>query len=271
MSDQLTVALCQMTSTDQPEKNLASIKSHIERGLAQGVECFFFPENSLYFRIEKGPIESSFNLNSDEIRQIDSLAQRNNIDIFLGSVPFSEEKGVSNSTVWLSPGEKPQKIYQKMHLFDVEVSGHKPVRESDDFLKGGAPQIINCRGWKLGLSICYDLRFSELYSIYAREEVDLILIPSAFLVPTGEAHWHVLNRARAIESQCYVISAAQGGLHEGGRGSKRSTYGHSLIVDPWGQILAESLSSDETPVVQLKRDSIEKVRLQIPMKSHRKL
>lgn len=271
MKTKLRVALCQLTSTDNPTENLKAILSHIDRGLQQKAEVFFFPENSLYFRIEKGPIEFSFDENSKEVLELDQKAQAEKIDIFLGSLPWREGGKIRNATLWFSPSKKPQIVYRKMHLFDVDVEGHKPVRESDDFLAGDESRVLDFKGWKIGLSICYDLRFAELYSIYAKAAVDLILIPSAFLVPTGEAHWHILNRARAIETQAFVISAAQGGTHEGSRGSRRSTFGHSLAIDPWGRVLAESRSSNETPVIELDPEAIDRVRAQIPMKAHRKL
>jgi predicted amidohydrolase len=271
MKSPLSVALCEMTSTDDPAANLKQIEAHLERGLRQGAEVFCFPENSLYFRVEKGPIEHSFSLQSPEIRKIQDWAQREKIDVFLGSVPLRGDSGKpANATVWFSPGKEPQVPYRKVHLFDVDVEGVKPVRESDDFLAGGGSAVVDLRGWKVGLSICYDLRFAELYSRYAREPVDLILIPSAFLVPTGEAHWHVLNRARAIESQAFVVSAAQGGTHHGSRGGQRHTYGHSLVVSPWGEILAEARANSETLVVGLDPGLIDRARTQIPMKSHRK-
>ncbi len=270
MKSPLRIAVCELTSTDIPSENLKQITEHIERGLKDNAQVFLFPENSLYFRIEKGPIEHAFDLKSPEVLAVQELAQKHSIDVFLGSVAFKEKGRVSNATIWLSPGREPQLAYRKMHLFDVDVQGHKPIRESDEFLAGKDSAIINLRGWKIGLSICYDLRFANLYSRYAKEEVDLILIPSAFIVPTGKAHWHILNRARAIECQCFIVSAAQGGVHKGKRGGERHTYGHSLVVGPWGEILQESKSSQETLVMDLDPGLIWKARAQIPMKSHRK-
>ena len=134
---------------------------------------------------------------------------------------------------------------------------------------GSKTKIIELDGWKIGLSICYDLRFAELFLAYRQAGVDLILIPSAFTVPTGRAHWEILLRARAIESQCYVAAAAQAGDHEGAR----STYGHSMIIGPWGQILSQRTTEDQPRIlgVRLDRSEIEKVRQQIPMASHVRL
>jgi predicted amidohydrolase len=155
-------------------------------------------------------------------------------------------------------------------LFDVEVAGAPPVRESDYFNGGSEARVVEIDGWKFGLSICYDLRFAELYLRYAREKADVILVPSAFLVPTGEAHWHVLLRARAIEAQCFVAAPAQSGEHHSDS-QVRKTYGHSLVVDPWGKVLAELKESPQIQVVELDRELITKARRQIPMGGHRRL
>lgn len=177
-----------------------------------------------------------------------------------------------NSSMLITPEGEIHPTYQKMHLFDIQLDGQAPLKESDVFRHGHAPHIIEVDGWRLGEAICYDVRFAELFSQYARKEVDLILLPAAFLVKTGEAHWEVLLRARAIESQSYVVAAAQGGTHQGCRGGTRETYGHTLIVDPWGAVVGqvEKLGPGVT-IVKLSRERIEAVRRQIPMKFHRRL
>jgi predicted amidohydrolase len=131
---------------------------------------------------------------------------------------------------------------------------------------------MEVKSWRIGLSICYDVRFSELYSNYAKEGAHLILVPSAFLVPTGAAHWHILLRARAIESQAFVIAAAQAGEHVGVHGEKRTTYGHSLAIDPWGEILADlGEAGPKVEVVTLDPARLERVWRQIPQAQHRRL
>ena len=157
-----------------------------------------------------------------------------------------------------------------MHLFDVDVKGHVAVKESEDYQRGLKPCVKNFLDWKIGLSICYDLRFSELYSYYASKQVDLIVVPSAFLVPTGRAHWHVLLRARAIECQAYVVAPAQCGAHMGLNKDKRYSFGHSLIIDPWGEIVCEAGGAiPEVLQADLDKASILRVREQIPMQQHR--
>ena len=130
-----------------------------------------------------------------------------------------------------------RKSYEKIHLFDIELDGLSPVRETDLFKHGKFPSVFKVRGWEIGQAICYDLRFAELFLEYAKQGVDLVLVPAAFLVETGRAHWEVLLRARAIESQCYIVAAAQAGKHLGCQGGHRMTYGHSLAIDPWGTVI----------------------------------
>lgn len=178
-----------------------------------------------------------------------------------------------NSSVIISDEGKIETSYQKIHLFDIQLAGQKAIRESDVFRHGEGPGIFTINGWKIAQSICYDLRFAELYSQYAREQVDVILVPSAFLTKTGEAHWEVLLRARAIESQCYVVASAQVGCHESTRGSgRRETYGHSMVVEPWGAIAAHlGGSQKQTSVCSLSKAKIESTRTQIPMAQHRRI
>jgi predicted amidohydrolase len=202
------------------------------------------------------------------------LCVNQKINVHLGSIPLSEKKSSAtfekktNCSVAVSSDGRRDFSYRKVHLFDVDVQGHNPVRESDAFQSGDQLVVWSLNGFKIGLSICYDIRFSELFSVYAEAQVDLILVPSAFLVPTGRAHWHTLLKARAIENQCFVAAAAQSGVHSGGR----ETFGHSLVVDPWGHVVLDA-GSQSGPVlfnVSLERQLVSKVRKQIPMNSHRK-
>lgn len=260
-----------MTSVDDVAENLRVVADHYIRAAGANADLIIFPENTLYFRIQSGSQLKNIELNGPEFSTLQKLVDGNKTSLML-TTPLKSGAKFTNSTVLLNPGEKPRIVYSKIHLFDVDVEGAPPVRESDHFVNGEKPELLEFRGWKIGLSICYDLRFSELYLNYA-QRADLILVPSAFLVPTGEAHWHVLLRARAIESQCYVAAPAQAGEHisVSGDGQVRRTYGHSLVVDPWGRIIDEITSGLDVRTVELKPDSIEKVRRQIPMKAHRRL
>ncbi len=273
-SEFLDVAVLQLTSIDDVSKNISLIMKHLATLEANVPDLVCLPENSLYFRLKEGSAIPALSLDDVWLLPLYDWALRFRTSIHLGSIPRAETGKLFNSSVLIGPDGVPRDVYRKIHLFDVDVAGHKPVRESDVFSAGTGPAVIDVCGWRVGLSICYDLRFAELFSEYARLGVDLILIPSAFLVPTGKAHWEILTRARAIESQAYVVAAAQGGIHSDGAGHSRETYGHSIIVDPWGEVIETCVDEFDACRVlraKLSKERIAMVRSQIPMSSHRRL
>lgn len=269
----LRVGVAQMNSIDDVNSNVEQIIELMKAACDESpVDVLCFPENCLFLRLSKSTLIPEISLNSEAIYRIEKMASDLNIHVLLGSVPIGVARGkLSNATVFVKPESSAAVVYEKMHLFDVDVKGAPPVRESDSFRPGPGPAVVEINGWKFGLSICYDLRFSSLFNEYALANVDGVLVPSAFLVPTGRAHWHTLLRARAIESQCYVVAAAQAGLHKNSKGESRETYGHSLVVDPWGEILVDLETEAKTvKTVELCRAKIEWVRSQIPQRSHRR-
>ncbi len=275
MKNQIHVAVCQMTSVDDVSLNLVSIKSTLEKIKSEKPETqmVFFPENALYLRVLEGEKIEGLALSDPRLQDLQSDAKRLGIAIHLGSVPLKLENKLTNASIFISSLGDISSTYEKIHLFDIELDGEKPIRESDVFRHGDKPALLEFSDWKMGQTICYDVRFSELFSVYAKIGVDVILVPAAFLPQTGKAHWEVLLRARAIESQCYVIAAAQAGTHQSARGlGRRQTYGHSMIISPWGEILVQG-SADQTQVLfaTLERSAIEKVRKQIPMQGHRRI
>lgn len=273
MSTDLVVAAAQMTSIDDVDTNLMQIEALLEDIFKNAKPRFVgFPENCLYMRITEGEKIEGFSLSHKAFSRLAELAQKYQTHLHLGSVPLFVEGHLYNSSVLISPEGKVTPTYQKMHLFDIQLEGQKAIRESDVFRHGQKPNIIEVDGWRIGETICYDVRFAELFSQYARKEVDLILVPAAFLVKTGEAHWEILLRARAIESQSYLMAAAQGGTHKSMRSGLRETFGHTLIIDPWGAISGqvEERKVGYT-VATLSKDRIDSVRRQIPMKFHRRL
>lgn len=274
MNTELVVAAVQMTSVDDVDTNLKQIETQLEEIFKTSQPRFVsFPENCLYLRLVEGEKIEGLTLSHPAFAKLSEWAKKYNTHLHLGSVPLYVEGHLYNSSVLVTPAGEVQPTYQKMHLFDIQLEGQKPIRESDVFRHGQKPSIIEVDGWRIGEAICYDVRFAELFSQYARQEVDLILLPAAFLVKTGEAHWEILLRARAIESQSYVIASAQGGTHKGTKnGGTRETYGHSLIIDPWGAVIGQVEARDPGVVVtKLSRELIDKVRQQIPMKFHRRL
>ena len=273
----LRVALVQMSSIDDPSVNLGSMLSALDEVAAVGpCDLVCFPENALFFRIDDGRPMATFALEtSAELEALSRAARELGSTLHVGTVPLREsEGGVSSASIVIEPDGRRFVSYRKIHLFDVDVEGQKPIRESDSFVAGREPSVIEVGGFRLGSSVCYDVRFAELFHRYAQQGVDAILVPAAFLARTGQAHWEILLRARAIESQAYVLAAGQGGEHLGVSGGQRSTWGQSMIVDPWGRKLVEcapGLQGVHVIRATLARVEIERVRKQIPMAKHRRL
>jgi deaminated glutathione amidase len=265
-----------MTSIDDFEANWRQIESLVGAlPRSESMALVSLPENSLYLRLREGEKISGIDPGHEIFHRAGRLAENRNFVLHFGSVPLKEASAqkLYNSSVCVWPDRRVQVTYRKMHLFDIDLEGQKPIRESDVFEHGGQPQMLEVDlgdghpVWRLGQSICYDVRFSELYHRYALMGADVLM---AFLVATGQAHWEVLLRARAIESQAYVVAAAQAGRHVGPSGW-RTTFGHSMIVDPWGRVLCQA--EDNRPQVlswQLDREEIDRVRRQIPMAGHRR-
>lgn len=272
---ELQVAVCQLTSSDHVDANIDAILEVLNTiRFPEKLDLICLPENALYLRVDEAGPRISLRVTDESIARLSGWVVNHRTSLHIGSVPLLDGDKVYNTSLLLTSDGRVIPVYRKIHLFDVDVIGQKPVRESDVFTRGSETSTFDIKGWKFGSSICYDVRFSELYLRYAREEVDVILVPAAFLTTTGEAHWEVLLRARAIESQAFVLAAAQGGTHRGSGGGIRETHGHSMVVDPWGRIQCEMPEGSNNPGVllaTLKAEQIEAVRRQIPMKNHRTL
>lgn len=271
----LRACVVQLASNDQRLENLNRILSAIQLASTDGATAVFFPENSLYFRLDPADAFGGIELDGIEIRRIQQLADAYKMTVHLGAFPLKTSgDGIarSNASVIVCPNSAPIIAYQKIHLFDIALKGNPPIRESEFFERGASLSSVSIGNWSIGSSICYDVRFPELY--LQQGPVDLILVPSAFLVKTGKAHWHTLLRARAIENQSFLIAAAQMSPNQSPSGAK-STYGHSLVIDPWGEIVAD-LGSEPSPngfrhlTVDLEKSKLSEVREQIPMQQHRR-
>ena len=224
----LSLGVVQMTAQEDIGKNIENLVRLLEKTKAV-LDLVTTPENSLFMRGSSEVDPPRIDINDPRLEALSNWCRARKAHLHLGSVPALDPdhpQGRTNATIWIDKSGSRSIAYRKIHLFDVDVEGVNPRRESAQFSPGSSAEIVEINGWKVGLSICYDLRFAELYSMYAEAGVDLILIPSAFLVPTGRAHWEILIRARAIESQCYVAAAAQSGEHRSGESVHR-TYGHS--------------------------------------------
>jgi predicted amidohydrolase len=279
-SKSIAIGVAQITSSEDVDANLAQIKDAYGKAVHLGAAVVVFPENSLFLRVRSGSSLQGLAPKSRESEAVQALVEHWGVPLMLTTPsPVSPDSPgqlrpsgkLFNSTFLFRRGNPMQCLYSKIHLFDVDVAGAPQVRESDHFLAGTRPAQIQLAGWTFGLTICYDLRFADLFLHYA-QTVDAVLIPSSFLVPTGMAHWQILLQARAIESQCFVVAPAQCGEHRvEGSDQVRQTYGHSLVVDPWGKILLDMGEASGVQVVQLEREGIDRVRRQIPMEFHRRL
>lgn len=267
MIDSLTAAVVQLQCTADRDANLAIAHDLVRRAAAAGARLVALPENSDLIGPRELKVAAAEPVDGAFVASYRRLARELDIWLLLGS--FAERADtpdrIHNTSVLIRPDGTIAASYRKIHLFDATPPDGVPYRESDTVEGGTTPVSVDTPLGKLGLSICYDLRFPELYRAL---DAALLFVPSAFTVPTGAAHWHVLLRARAIENQAFVIAPAQVGEHGGGRRS----YGHSLIVDPWGEVISEV--EDNQPgfaLARLDRARLDDVRRMLPALTHRRL
>lgn len=260
----MKIAAIQMRSGLDPDANLAALEPLLAQAAESGAEyaltpevTLIFPENREQLRSVAAPFEGH-----PHLAGVGELARRHGLFVHIGSLPIPLEDGrFANRSVLFGPDGAQAAIYDKIHLFDADIAGLNAYRESATYKAGDAAVTAPLGAFTLGFSICYDMRFPTLYNSLANAGANLMAVPAAFTVPTGEAHWHVLLRARAIETGSYVIAAAQGGSHPNGR----STYGHSLVVDPWGRVIAE-LAHDAPGVLlaDIDPEAVRDARSRIP-------
>lgn len=264
------IALFQSTTGIDPAANAQALEDAIAQAAAGGAEMLFTPEMSGLLdrdsaRAAKSLTEEDEN---DVLARCREAARKHNIWLHLGSLAVLVDDGkVANRGFVIDREGEIRARYDKIHLFDVDLPTGESWRESNVYSAGKGVVLVNGTPvGKLGLTICYDLRFPGLFARLAEADADIIAVPAAFTVPTGKAHWHILLRARAIEAGLFVVAAAQVGRHEDGR----QTFGHSLVVDPWGEVLLDM--GEESGVgfadVDLKR--ISDVRGRIPALNHRR-
>jgi deaminated glutathione amidase len=266
MPDRIRVACVQMTSRTDKAANLETAERLVAQAAATGADVVVLPEkwngigDSAYYH------ESAEPLDGESVAAMSGWARTHGITLVGGSIVELREgrdKRSNTSLVFDSDGEIAA-TYRKIHLFDVEVGG-VVYRESESEEPGDQAVVIDAEDWKLGLSVCYDVRFPELYRILALEGAQLVTVPAHFTTPTGKDHWHVLLRARAIENQLYVAAAAQVGETLPGK----PAYGRSLIVDPWGIMLAQAPDEETVISAELDRAHLEDIRAKLPSLANR--
>jgi len=265
------VAAVQMTSTEDVQKNLAAAERLTRAAADDGASLIVLPECFAVLGPEEGKLAIAEPLpeGGPILARFQALAKERGVELVLGGFweRGSDPKKVRNACVHVAEDGSVRAVYRKIHLFDVDLSDGTRLRESDTVEPGTEAVATRTRFGMLGLSVCYDLRFPELYRKLVDAGSIALTVPAAFTLQTGKDHWHVLLRARAIESQCYVIAAAQTGHHFG----QRMSYGHALICDPWGVVLAECGEGEGYAIATLDTAVVERVRGSVPSLAHRRL
>jgi deaminated glutathione amidase len=260
-------AMIQMRSGLDPAVNLAAALELIDQAKAAGADYVLTPEMTNILALRREQLFANIVAEEQDVTlaALREVARKLAIYVHVGSLAIkaSPEKAANRSFLIDRRGEVAAR-YDKIHMFDVDLAGGESYRESNTYRPGELAMLADLPWGRLGLTVCYDLRFPALYRALAEAGASFLAIPSAFTRQTGEAHWHVLQRARAIENGCFVFAAAQGGKHENGR----ETYGHSLIVDPWGRILAEGGTEPGVVMAQIDPSEAVAARSRIPSLHH---
>ncbi len=267
MADRLRVACVQLNSGSVKADNLEKAEHLVARAASTGADVVVLPEkwNAIgsvdTLRENAEPLAGG-----ESVEAMAGWARRHGITLVGGSVTELRDgrEKLSNTCPVFDPSGELVALYRKIHMFDVEVGG-QVYRESEAEEPGEETLVCELEGWRVGLSVCYDLRFPELYRILALEGAELVTVPAAFTLYTGKDHWELLLRARAVENQCYVAAANEWGTHEGGKAS----YGRSTIVDPWGVVLAQAADEDTVISAELDRAHLERIRRALPSLANR--
>ncbi|XP_031558417.1 deaminated glutathione amidase-like [Actinia tenebrosa] len=265
------IAVCQMTSKNDVHANFRTCKDLIERAKARRAKMVFLPEAYDYLgETKQESLAMAQSIKGPRMKEMCQLAKENDIWLSLGGFhnkSTDDENRISNTHVIVDNNGEIVSTYDKAHLFDVDIKDGPKLKESANCIPGNeiVPPVTTPVG-KVGMAICYDLRFPEMALSLAKQGADILTFPSAFTFTTGTAHWEVLLRSRAIETQCYVVAAAQIGQTT----SKRKCYGHAMVVDPWGTVIAQCHEETGLCVAEIHHQYIKQVREQMPVWSHRR-
>ncbi|WP_204602293.1 carbon-nitrogen hydrolase family protein [Paremcibacter congregatus] len=270
--DQTTfkIGLVQMSSGNQRADNMVVADNLIREAVARGADLVMTPEMTTLIGLDRTALmEQIFTEASDpSLKQFQRLARDLGIWLMIGSMAVRVGDKIANRCYMIDPTGLIVNRYDKIHMFDVDLPNGESYRESRSY-EAGAWAVISETPWgKLGHSICYDVRFPGLYRTLAQAGAQMLTVPAAFTRVTGEAHWHILLRARAIENGVFVFAPAQTGTHENAKGVRRETYGHSLIVDPWGNILDDGGTDVGVTVAEIDLALCDQARERIPSLAH---
>ncbi len=262
----IRVSAIQMTSTDDVDRNLATAAGLVRRAAAAGTDLIALPENFAYLRPEGSAIGYRQTLDGELVGWLRDLARECGCLLLAGSIPERRprSKRIYNTSLLLDGRGERIAFYRKIHLFDVTIPGRFEFRESSTVARGDRPVVADTPLGKLGLSICYDLRFPELYRHLAIAGAQVLMVPAAFTAYTGRFHWMELLRARAIENQCWVVAPAQAGQHS----PTRRSHGHTAVIDPWGKVVALRERGSGVVRADIDLDRVDRVRRDLPCLEH---
>jgi predicted amidohydrolase len=259
--------LVQMRTSRNVDRSIEAATTLIRQAVKEGAQYVQTPEMTNIIEFDREALFTWVKLEEGNasLAHLRALARELGIWLHVGSMSIKlSDKRLANRAFLISPEGVITARYDKIHMFDVNLPNGETYRESGRYVAGGKSLVAELPWGGLGITICYDMRFPALYRALAKAGADFLTMPSAFTKPTGEAHWHLLLRARAVENGCFVFAAAQGGRHENGR----ETYGHSLIVDPWGVVLAEGGTEPGVIVADIDPAKVAEVRQRLPSLEH---
>lgn len=268
----VTIAAVQLCSTDDLARNLATCRRLVAEAADRGARIVVLPECFAFLGSREADKLAIAETIDDAhpgpiVEMLLQVATAHRIVVVAGGLPEhvpGDPARTYNTALVVGPGGELAARYRKIHLFDVDIPGGATLRESDATAPGDAGLLVRSHGLGMGVTICYDVRFPELYRRLWQAGADVLLVPAAFTAHTGRAHWHLLLRTRAIENQAYVVAAAQAGRHN----DKRESFGHSMIIDPWGTILAELPEGEGVVTAAIDPAVIAKTRLNMPCAMH---
>jgi len=274
MGDRFLAAVVQLSSSSDAEASCRSAEELVRRAAERGAVLVATPENTNYLGPHEEKVRRAEPLDGPTVRRFAALARELRIHLLLGSFNERAEgadaaQRCRNTSVLFGPAGDVLAAYRKIHLFDVAVPPDVVFQESATVIPGSEPVVVETTLARLGLTICYDLRFPELYRELGRRGAELLMVPSAFTLATGKDHWEPLLRTRAIENQAWVLAPAQYGRHDDG--GLRQSWGHAMIIDPWGQVVACASDGPGIALAEIDLARLREVRRTLPALQHRKL
>lgn len=269
----MRTALLQITSSDDPIENLEMVQGMLRQAAADGAVFALTPEVTNCVSTSRSHQNTVLQLEQDDttLRSLQAEAKALGIWLLIGSLALKtgdDDGRFANRSFLISPSGEFTARYDKIHMFDVQVTPEETYRESDGYRPGDRAVLAEMPFGGLGITVCYDVRFPRLYRALAHAGAKVLTVPAAFSPVTGTAHWEILLRARAIETGCYVLAPAQTGTHKASKGKARKTYGHSMAIAPWGEVLADAGTDCGITYVDLDLGEVAKARGKVPSLAH---